>query len=218
MDTKRSIKILIIFIVLLILGVLIIVFNGFKLNSNYENAVRIEIAINKQLDINEINTIVKEVYSEEQFKVEMVGAFKDTIGITMKESNEEKNKQLIIKLNEKYNTELETTDISIYNIQSSNLYDIVKPYIWPTAISFAIILAIYSIIYRKKGFFKFLLTELTLVIGAEILYSILVSIFNIKVSQTILIGAVAIMLFVTVYLAKVYEKIILQNSTKKVRS
>ena len=57
-----------------------------------------------------------------------------------------------------------------------------------------------------------------MVIGAEILYSILVSIFNIKVSQTILIGAVAIMLFVTVYLAKVYEKIILQNSTKKVRS
>lgn len=206
MDAKRSVKILIAFIILLIIGILIIIFNGFQLNFNYDNVTRIEVAINKQLNINEINALIRELYPEETIKVEMVGAFGDTIGITMKEVNDSKTEQLIANLNEKYGTELDISDIKTYAIPATNLYDMVEPYIWPTAIAFGIILIAACSTYRKNGILKTLLAMLVLVIGAEILYAILISIFNIKLTQTILIGAIGIMLFVVIYLTKAYEK------------
>ena len=207
MDAKKSIKILIAFVILLIIGVLITIFNGFKLDLNYDNSTRIEIAINKQLNINEVAPLVTEVYSEEQLIIETVGAFKDTIGITVSEVSEEKNEQVIKKLNEKYGTELEVKDITMYEIPGNNIYDIAKPYIGPTIISLITILVIVCYVYRKYGIIKKLLEMLVLIISAEILYIIFISIFNIKITSTILIGAVAIMIYVIICLLKAYEKL-----------
>ncbi len=214
MDAKKSIKILIAFIVLLIIGILIMIFNGFQLSFHYDNATRMEIAINKQFNINEIITLAREVYPEETIKVEKIGAFEDTIGITIKETNEEKEQQIITKLNEKYGTKLDTTSITTYTIPASNLHGMLEPYILPTLITFGIILIVACITYKKNGILKTLLSIILLVIVAEILYGILISICNIKLTQTILIGTIGIMLFSIIYLTKAYEKVITQNSTK----
>lgn len=202
MENKRYKRALIAILILVVIGILIIAFKGVKLSIENSENTRIEIAINKQFENTEVSQLLVGIFENDEFKIEKVGAFKDSIGIVVKNTTEEQNNKVIEKLNEKYGTNLSSTDITIYVTPANTIYNIVSPYIYSTVVSVIVALAIIGIIYRKQGLTKILLNTILFTIFAEILYITCISIFNIEVSQTLIVGGIGIFIFTVIYLTK----------------
>ena len=202
MENKKYKRALIAIVILVVIGILIIAFNGVKLSLENSANTRIEIAINKQFENSEVAQLLDGIFDNNEFKIEKVGAFKDSIGIVVKNTTEEQNNKVIEKLNEKYGTNLSSTDIKTYVTPTNTIYNIVSPYIYSTVISVIITLATICIIYRKQGLTKILLNTILFTVFAEILYITCISIFNIEVSQNLVIGGIGIFIFTVIYLTK----------------
>lgn len=202
MENKRYKRALIAILILVVIGILIIAFNGVKLSLENSANTRIEIAINKQFENSDVAQLLDGIFEKNKFKIEKVGAFKDSIGIVVKNTTEEQNNKVIEKLNEKYGTNLSNTDIKTYVTPTNTIYNIVSPYIYPTVISVIITLTTICIIYRKQGLTKILLNTILFTVFAEILYITCISIFNIEVSQNLVIGGIGIFIFTVIYLTK----------------
>lgn len=202
MENKKYKRALIAIVILVVIGILIIAFNGVKLSLENSANTRIEIAINKQFENSDVAQLIDGIFENNEFKIEKIGAFKDSIGIVVKNTTEEQNNKVIEKLNEKYGTNLSNTDIKTYVTPTNTIYNIVSPYIYPTVISVIITLATICIIYRKQGLTKILLNTILFTVFAEILYITCISIFNIEVSQNLVIGGIGIFIFTVLYLTK----------------
>ena len=206
MENKKYIRALIAILILVIIGIIIVAFNGVKLSLENSENTRIEIAINKQFENIEVAQLLEGIFENNEFKIEKVGAFQDTIGIVVKNTTEEQNNKVIEKLNEKYGTNLTSTDITTYITPSNTIYNIVSPYIYSTVVSVIVTLAIICIIYRKQGLTKTLLNTILFTVLAEIFYITCISIFNIEVSNTLIVGGIGIFIFTVIYLTKNIKK------------
>lgn len=202
MENKRYKRALIAILILVVIGILITAFNGVRLSLENSGNTRIEIAINKQFENSEVAQLLVGIFENDEFKIEKIGAFKDSVGIVVKNTTEEQNNKVIEKLNEKYGTNLSSTDIKTYVTPTNTIYNIVSPYIYSTVISVIITLATICIIYRKQGLTKILLNTILFTVFAEILYITCISIFNIEVSQNLVIGGIGIFIFTVIYLTK----------------
>lgn len=202
MKNKRYIKALIAIFALIVIGILVIAFKGVKLSLENSENTRIEIAINKQFDNSEIIKLLDGIFENNEFKIEKIGAFKDSIGIVVKSTTEEQNDKIIKILNEKYGTSLEKTDVTTYTIPANTIYNMVNPYILPSIISFILILFVIGIIYRKQGIMKTLLNIIIFTIMAVILYVTCISIFNINATESLIPVGIGVVIFAIICITK----------------
>ena len=75
---------------------------GLNLNLMYSNHKRIEIYLEKEFDNNDIYKIAKEVFGNEEVKVQKVELYEDIASIIVKDATDEQLEQLSSKINEKY--------------------------------------------------------------------------------------------------------------------
>ena len=86
---------------IIIIGTVITATMGLKADLIYSKNAEIDIYIGKQVNKEEINDIVKEVFSEKKVIVQQIELFEDMVSITIPEKSDEELKTQIEQLNTK---------------------------------------------------------------------------------------------------------------------
>ncbi len=202
----NKIKGLIIILALIVIGIVVIIVNKFEFNVNYSKNVRLEINMEKYFEVSDIIEITNEVYPNQDVIVKQAGLVGKTIAITLRDFTDEQNENLINKINEKFETSLTTDDIGIYYNSNVRGRDIIKPYITATLVFGIIILAFFAIKYKKLGITRTILSPIFVIIGTQVLYFFMVSIFRVSISESTVATAITIMLFCLMFLIHCFEK------------
>ena len=178
---------------IIIIGTVITATMGLKADLIYSKNAEIDIYIGKQVNKEEINDIVKEVFSEKKVIVQQIELFEDMVSITIPEKSDEELKtqieQLNTKINEKYGTENKAEDIKVIHNSKIKLSSIIKPYIVPIAISVLVILVYVIVRYRKLGILK------TIVGAVEAVFLSIIAITRFPINRLVI--PIGLLLYVT---------------------
>lgn len=175
----------------IIAGIIITATIGLNVDITYSKNVEIDAYIGKTAEIKDIKQIAKEVFGNEKIIVKKIELFDDMFSITMKDKSDneldKKVEQFTNKLNEKYSTELKAdNDITIVHNPKIRLSSIIKPYVWPIAISVVIILAFIAIRYRKIGLAKTIASYAGFVLLVEGVYFGLLAITRFPINRFVI--------------------------------
>lgn len=184
---------------IIIIGTVITATMGLKADLIYSKNVEIDIYIGKQVNKEEINDIVKEVFSEKKVIVQQIELFEDMVSITIPEKSDEKLKtqieQLNTKINEKYGTENKAEDIKVIHNSKIKLSSIIKPYIVPIAISVLVILVYVIVRYRKLGILKTIVSYILTVGAVEAVFLSIIAITRFPINRLVI--PIGLLLYVT---------------------
>ena len=200
-------------LLIIIIGIIVVVTKGFNVGLDYMPSQKIEIYIGKEFELNDIKNIANEVFGNQQVSIKKIELFEDMLSITSKEISEEQKNNFIQKLSEKYDLETEAESIDIVSVPNIKLTDIAKKYIFPIAISFAIILIYIGIRFAKINSFKVILESVLNVGIIELLFASVLAIGRIPVGRFVIPVALAIYVLVIFCLMNKFEK---QLSNKKI--
>ncbi len=172
-------------LIVIVVGIIMTFTLGFKLSFDYGEYTRISINMNQSTNLDEVKQLVGEVLKEEH-KVEYTDEFSDTISIKIKEISNEQQTELEKKFKEKYSFEDDAKFMTAVKVPNIRIFDLVKEYIMPVAISFVIVILYFGIAYRKLGIYKsFIEPILNVILIGGVYVSILV-IFRIPLNEYII--------------------------------
>lgn len=184
---------------IIIIGTVITTTMGLKADLIYSKNAEIDIYIGKQVNKEEINDIVKEVFSEKKVIVQQIELFEDMVSITIPEKSDEELKtqieQLNTKINEKYGTENKAEDIKVIHNSKIKLSSIIKPYIVPIAISALVILVYVIVRYRKLGILKTIVSYILTVGAVEAVFLSIIAITRFPINRLVI--PIGLLLYVT---------------------
>lgn len=184
---------------IIIIGTVITTTMGLKADLIYSKNAEIDIYIGKQVNKEEINDIVKEVFSEKKVIVQQIELFEDMVSITIPEKSDEELKtqieQLNTKINEKYGTENKAEDIKVIHNSKIKLSSIIKPYIVPIAISALVILVYVIVRYRKLGILKTIVSYVLTVGAVEAVFLSIIAITRFPINRLVI--PIGLLLYVT---------------------
>lgn len=219
---KKKYLVGLLFCIIIIVGIILTATIGLNLNLMYSNHKSIDIYLEKEFDNNDIYKIAKEVFGNEEVKVQKVELYEDIASIIVKDATDEQLEQLSSKINEKYELEKTTEDMVITEVPEVKTEDLIKPYIAPTIISFVIVviyLVIYIVINSKErkdvNIFKEILKVIITIIGIELLYLSVLAITRIEVGYWTLPIGVIIYVFTTILMLLKLEKRFKKQEKKK---
>ena len=203
--TKCKIAIVIL-AVLLIAGITVIATMGFNIDLRYADVKKVEFNINKEFNTSDIKQITDEVLGSQEVIIQKVEVYEDSVQITTKEITEEQKEQLVAKINEKYETELEKDDIDIITVSHVKVRDIIKPYIIPFAIATGIILLYMIIRYRKLNIWKVILKTVGIIILAQAELASIIAITRIPIGRLTMPMVIVVYMLTLIGLTTRFEK------------
>ena len=176
MKQKNTIILTVLIAIILIVGAIVIATKGLAFELKYQDSQKVELNIGKEFKTEDVKQITNEVFDNQPVKIQAIEVYKDAISITTTEISEEQKTNLVNKINEKYETELKSEDITIESIPHTIGRDIIKPYITPFIIITIIILVYLMIRYYKLNSLKVLIESIGII----------------ALSQMVLLGIMAI--------------------------
>ena len=176
MKQKNTIILTVLIAIILIVGAIVIATKGLAFELKYKDSQKVELNIGKEFKTEDVKQITNEVFDNQPVKIQAIEVYKDAISITTTEISEEQKTNLVNKINEKYETELKSEDITIESIPHTRGRDIIKPYITPFIIITIIILVYLMIRYYKLNSLKVLIESIGII----------------ALSQMVLLGIMAI--------------------------
>lgn len=176
MKQKNTIILTVLIAIILIVGAIVIATKGLAFELKYQDSQKVELNIGKEFKTEDVKQITNEVFDNQPVKIQAIEVYKDAISITATEISEEQKTNLVNKINEKYETELKSEDITIESIPHTRGRDIIKPYITPFIIITIIILVYLMIRYYKLNSLKVLIESIGII----------------ALSQMVLLGIMAI--------------------------
>ena len=185
--------------IIILAGIIVIATMGFNFDLKYKKTQRIELNLEKEFEISDIKQITDEIFGKEQVIIQKVEIYEDAVSITAKEITDEQKNNLVTKINEKYETEISSDDISTEEIPHTKLRDIAKPYVIPFTLATVIILVYVAIRYYKLGAEKIVVKTL----GRIILYQAVL--FSLIAITRMPIGYSTIPMVLAVYLISLVE-------------
>ena len=87
-------------------------------------------------------------FSESNINLKEIEFFNDSCMIKVKSVNDDQINNLCTKLNEKYSSELKSSDIKVEHVSNVRVRNIIEPYIIPTILSLLILLGYYAVRFR----------------------------------------------------------------------
>lgn len=148
-------KISILGICLLILaGIVVVLFRGFNVNFLLEQHEVIDFNIGKDFELSDVKNICKEVFGNKKVVLRKIELFNDSVSINVSSITNEEKENLVNKLNEKYGTEKDISDVEVKTVAKVRIRDWVKPYVKPTIVSSIIILGYIAIRFRNDNLIK----------------------------------------------------------------
>lgn len=181
-------------ILIFVVGIIVVAVKGFNVDLEYQDTKKIEANIGKSFEKEDIENIVKEVLGKERFIIQKVEIYEDSVSITAKEITDEQRDNIVSKINEKYDTDLKTEDITIITVPRVHLSDLIKKYRTPFIIATVCILVYLMVRYYKLNSLKVLLRTIIVVaiLQAEL--------FSIIAITRILVGKLTVPVVLTVYM------------------
>ena len=215
--TKMKNKLLYILIAIIIIAGIVVGYAAkFKFSLAYDDSVRVEVYIGKDYTKTDIETIAKDAFGTKEVLVQEVEFFKDSVAITVRESDDEKLNNLVAKVNEKYGTTLAKEDLTVVDVPHYRGRDIMSNYIAPIAIS-AVLIIVYSIIrFRKIELAKVIAKLVIWPIIIEALYLSILAIARIPISYyTLPLGIILAVITLTIITYKNEKKLVEYNRKQK---
>lgn len=202
-------------LLIIIIGMIVIVTVGFNVGLDYMPNQKIEIYIGKQFDLKDIKSITNEVFGKQKVSIKKVELFEDMVSITSKEITEEQKNNIVQKLNEKYELETNASNTSIISVPKTKLSDIVKKYIFPFIISFALILIYMIIRFYKINIIKVIIETIIKVGIIELVFASIIAITRIPVGRFFIPTMLLIYILTIFYLTNKFEKQLLNENIKE---
>ena len=168
--SKKSKILCVILAVIFIAAIISTAIRGLKVDINYSEGVTMVLDIGKEFETKDVRDIAKEIWSGKDVLVQKVEVYDESVSVKVPELNEEQINNFVTKINEKYQLELTSADVSVLYNSNERLRNIVRPYVIPLIIATALIVVYYSI--RFKGVKEILNLLLTLIAVEGIIYSI----------------------------------------------
>lgn len=215
--TKMKNKLLYILIAIIIIAGIVVGYAAkFKFSLAYDDSVRVEVYIGKDYTKTDIETIAKDAFGTKEVLVQEVEFFKDSVAITVRESDDEKLNNLVAKVNEKYGTTLAKDDLTVVEVPHYRGRDMMSNYIAPIAIS-AVLIIVYSIIrFRKIELAKVIAKLVIWPIIIEALYLSILAIARIPISYyTLPLGIILAVITLTIITYKNEKKLVEYNRKQK---
>lgn len=203
--SKKSKILCVILAVIFIAAIISTAIRGLRVDINYSEGVTMVVDLGKEFDTKDVRDIAKEIWSGKDVLVQKVEVYDESVSVKVPEVNEEQINNFVTKINEKYQLELTSADVSVLYNSNERLRNIVRPYIIPLIIATALIVVYYSI--RFKGVKEILNLLLTLIAVEGIIYSIhalLLLPINVFTMPVVMIAYAGVVIGVTI-----------KNETKK---
>lgn len=202
---KKAIIYVVMILVIIAAGILINVI-GLEADITYSKNIRIDVYLGKTFNSEDIKQITEEVFGNRRILVQQVEYYGDMASITIAQENveniDEKIEQLNTKLNEKYELENKAEDIVVTYQPKVKLSSVLKPYLWPIAISSILILIYVMVRFRKVGIFKTLALYVLSILSSEALFLSVLVIAKIPVNRLVMpIGLLIYVLVITIITA-----------------
>lgn len=227
--SKKQLILNIIFLLILISGIVVVLLKGFNFELKYQSTQKVQIHFDKDFNISDVDSIVKEVFGKQNVLIQYVEMFKDTVQITTTNISDDQVEQLATKLNEKYKAEdtanevansvennvtnattntntalFSKENLTVSKVPHMQLRDIIMPIALNLIIAICITLVYVIVRYRKLGKVKVLLECLIygIVIPQALIFSI-VAITRIPMGRlTLPIILVTYIFGITIFVSK----------------
>ena len=193
-------KILIILAVIIaIAGIAMIAVKGFNYGILYSNTQRLNIYFENNFEIKDVEQIAKEVLGN-NIIVRKGNLFSTVASITASEITDEQKENLITKLNEKYEIEIDKEkDVVTMNVPQTNMYDIISSYITPSVIIFILVLVYSAIRFKKQGIVKSLVIPMLSTILVLAVYVGIYAIARIPVNDLFMVFAMLLFIATLIF-------------------
>lgn len=211
MKNKKIVGIILALIILA--GIIITCSKGLNFSLYYSNHKTIDIYIGQEFENQDIYQIAKEVVGDQKVEVQKVELYEDMVSINVKDITDEQLENINTKINEKYGIENSVEEIVVTDIPNVRGRDIVKLYILPVAISFAIIIiffVIYNAIYSRKGreinTVKTVGKSIANIIIVQLLYLSILAIPRVEINILTMPISIALYVITTIMIINNWEK------------
>lgn len=193
-------KILIILAVIIaIAGIAMIAVKGFNYGILYSNTQRLNIYFENDFEIKDVEQIAKEVLGN-NIIVRKGNLFGTVASIIASEITDEQKENLITKLNEKYEIEIDKEkDVVTMNVPQTNMYDIISSYITPSVIIFILVLVYSAIRFKKQGIVKSLIIPMLSTILVLAVYVGIYAIARIPVNDLFMVFAMLLFIATLIF-------------------
>ena len=212
---------------IIILGIVITLTAGFNVDIMTRKHSQLQLYLGKEFNVGDIKSITDEIFKEQKVVIEKVDKFQESALISTEKITEEQKKDLVKKINEKYETKLEDKNIEIHSIPKIKLTDIVTPYFWTFILStilvvifMLIIIGVYKIRLKKKlGGLKAIVKAVLNIVILELLVVSFIAIARIPVGQNI-VSILFVTYIVGIYVSTVQlfsklNKLVLEEKEKE---
>lgn len=180
-------KILLLGLILIIIaGIVVVTLKGVNVSLLYEQHETVNLVIGKEVNINDIKNICKEVFNDKEVIVRKVELFDDAININVESMTDEEKQNLVDKVNEKYETQFTVDSINVKVIPKVRIRDTVRPYIIPLVIATIAIVAYMVIRFRKIKIIKLLGKIVAIILLTEATVTSIVTIARIPVTPVLI--------------------------------
>lgn len=180
-------KILLLGLILIIIaGIVVVTLKGVNVSLLYEQHETVNLVIGKEVNINDIKNICKEVFNDKEVIVRKVELFDDAVNLNVESMTDEEKQNLVDKVNEKYETQFTVDSINVKVIPKVRIRDTVRPYIIPLVIATIAIVAYMVIRFRKIKITKLLGKIVAIILLTEATVTSIVTIARIPVTPVLI--------------------------------
>lgn len=184
-------------VLIIIIGVIVALTAGFKIELKYRKTQEIALDIEKDVEIEDIKQIARDILGND-IMVQRLEKETGNVSITAEEITEEQREEIVNKVNEKYEVELDIDAIEIKNIPPIHIKDMLLEVFTPFLVTSVVILAYFMVRYNKIGYAE---------VGIKTLLGIIISqfiLFSIIAITRIPIGRLTIPMVMVVYALSIY--------------
>lgn len=181
----------IVILAIIIVGIIVIATIGFNKELKYEQAQRIDIYIEQQVNREEIKGIANEVLGKDNM-VETIEIYEDMVTIRAKQITEQQKNEIVTKVKENYEFKQIAEETSIEVIPETRIVDMYKNYVIPFIISGVLILVYMLIRYYKKGILKVLERTIMIPIVSELVLLSIIAITRLPLGRFTPIFVIAV--------------------------
>lgn len=213
--SKKKLIVIILIAIIIIAGITITLTKGLNYDLRYQETKRVELYLGKNFEIADIKQITDEVLPDQAVLIQKIEVYEDSVSIISKDITDEQKTNLVNKVNEKYETELNADDIATTTIPHTRGRDIVKPYILPFIIATVIILAYMAVRYHKLGSIKTVLKTAGICVLAQVILLSLIAITRIPVGRLTIPMVITVYMLTLVGLTTKFEKNLTNNKKEE---
>ena len=206
-------KITIVFALIVIIGIIVILTAGFNVEMMTKEHKQVQLDLTKEFNISDIKEITKDVFNGQTVEIQKVEIYEKQVAISTEEITDEQKTNLITKINEKYQTEINAYSTEVITVPRQKLMDILTPYISAFVITTILVVLYVMVKYRRISPLKAAVQVVLGVVMLELLVISLLAITRIPVGKNLVS-----IIFVTYAIGTVGMTSMLENKLQKMKA